>query len=57
MKTTYNHSRIEMTDGTSYIMSSSINTPSKLNHAIKTIKKTGIDVMINEANGFCYKMK
>jgi len=57
MKTTYNRIRVEMTDGTTYIMSSAINTPHKPNHRIKTIKNTGIKVMVNEANGFCYKMK
>jgi uncharacterized membrane protein len=57
MTTTYNLTKIEMTDGSVYIMSSSINIPHKKNHAIKTIKKTGVEVMVNDANGFCYKMK
>jgi hypothetical protein len=57
MKTTYNHTTVEMTDGSKYKMSSVINHPHKPNHAIKTIKKTGVDVMVNEANGFCYKLK
>lgn len=53
---TINYSKVTMTDGSIYLLSKQRNFPSLPNHSIKTNRYTGEKLMVNEANGFCYKL-
>lgn len=53
---TYNRSVIKMTDGTEYLLSPKKNFPDKKEHGIKVNSYTGEKLMVNEANGICYKL-